>query len=245
MIRSNIMKNIFIYLSGSIKKSHNQRDETDCWTEQNIQILKDLFLVKALNVVFLNPASRSDDLSDELSLFGRDTLQVLLSDVVLADMRNRRGIGVGYEVAFANFKAIPVVSWAPTDSHYRPLKMDVLGQSLTNGTHPFVSQTSKNVADTLEEAVDIISAFNISSKIPLAVEDYPSNAIKHYLTTQLDRDTEMKSMIHEYKELAEQVHIIKYKSQSSPREPGAWKGKVKIAEDFDILPDSIPSPKVH
>ncbi len=33
--------------------------------------------------------------------------------------------------------------------------------------------------------------------------------------------------------------IIAYQPNSEPRKSGYWRGKVKIADDFDTLPDSI------
>lgn len=33
--------------------------------------------------------------------------------------------------------------------------------------------------------------------------------------------------------------IVKYDPSEKPRKPGALKGKIKIAEDFDELPDDI------
>jgi prevent-host-death family protein len=35
------------------------------------------------------------------------------------------------------------------------------------------------------------------------------------------------------------ARIIKYENNRQPRQPGALKGKIKIAEDFDALPDDI------
>lgn len=35
------------------------------------------------------------------------------------------------------------------------------------------------------------------------------------------------------------VKIIPYHPSSEPRKPGYWRGQVKIADDFDTLPDSI------
>ncbi|MCC8484198.1 MAG: type II toxin-antitoxin system prevent-host-death family antitoxin [Rickettsia endosymbiont of Labidopullus appendiculatus] len=37
------------------------------------------------------------------------------------------------------------------------------------------------------------------------------------------------------------VKLVKYKALSSPRRAGAWKGQVKIAEDFDKLPQNLLS----
>jgi prevent-host-death family protein len=35
------------------------------------------------------------------------------------------------------------------------------------------------------------------------------------------------------------VQLIPYQSSAQPRKPGYWKGKVKMADDFDVLPDDI------
>ena len=33
--------------------------------------------------------------------------------------------------------------------------------------------------------------------------------------------------------------LVAYREDASPREPGYWRGRVHIAEDFDTLPDAI------
>lgn len=101
---------IAIYLAGSIKKGHEKSDES-YWTEED-----KIFLKKHLNhyeVSFLNPAFRTDDLSHQRSVFGRDMLQVFSSNIVFVDARDRRGLGVGAEMMWAKVNAIPVVTWAP------------------------------------------------------------------------------------------------------------------------------------
>jgi len=35
------------------------------------------------------------------------------------------------------------------------------------------------------------------------------------------------------------VRLVPIQSDQSPRQGGQWKGRVKIAEDFDALPDDI------
>ncbi|MFN7038234.1 MAG: hypothetical protein ACK4OM_01495 [Alphaproteobacteria bacterium] len=157
------MKDLYIYLSGTIRKSHDT-DKLFEWTTEHIELMENLFKNEEINITFLNPASRSDDLSDELSIFGRDMLQTCLSDFILVDVREKRGIGVGYEIAFANFKNIPIIAWAEENSHYRISNSEILGQKLSNWTHPFVSQTSKFIASKLEEAVEFITNFKSNEK---------------------------------------------------------------------------------
>ena len=35
------------------------------------------------------------------------------------------------------------------------------------------------------------------------------------------------------------ARLVRFTGPSSPRKPGALKGKIKIAADFDVLPDDI------
>lgn len=35
------------------------------------------------------------------------------------------------------------------------------------------------------------------------------------------------------------VRLVPIQTQVMPRKPGYWKGKVKIAKDFDVLPNNI------
>jgi len=201
------MKTIYIYLSGTIKKSHD-KDNLSQWEFSHLSFMKELFAQRNYNVHFLNPAIRSDDLSDEFSLFGRDMLQTYLSSFVITDMREKRGIGVGYEVAFANSKNIPVIIWAEKNSHYRPLKCEVVNQILFDWTHPFVSQTSKFIANNLLEAVEFITSYQLTSKKPINKGDYVLPAMLHYLNSQLSQDTEMYKLIENSVVLKEQVSKI-------------------------------------
>lgn len=33
--------------------------------------------------------------------------------------------------------------------------------------------------------------------------------------------------------------LVPYTGASEPRQPGRWRGKVRIADDFDVLPDDM------
>jgi len=35
------------------------------------------------------------------------------------------------------------------------------------------------------------------------------------------------------------ARLIRYENNPQPRQPGALKGKIKIAADFDVLPDDV------
>lgn len=202
------IKNYFIYLCGSIKKS-NAVNNNFTWTAENINYISSLATKLHFNLTFLNPASRSDDLSDELSLFGRDMLQVYLSDFLLVDGRDKKGVGVGYEMAFANFKNIPVISWVPYNSHYRPENLIMLGQHLLNWNHPFFKIPSQILAETLDEAVNAIATHALTTSLPLTKDDFVLPAMQHYIGTQLQKDQEMNDLISAHEILKNKVNVIK------------------------------------
>jgi len=192
------MKDIFIYLSGSVKKSHETNEFF--WTTSHMEHMKKMFAKNGKNSVFLNPSFRSDDLSDEKSLFGRDLLQVYLSNCILVDGRER-GVGVGYEMAVANFKRIPIFSWVPYGSHYWPKETILLEQKLTNWRHPFFQNPSVKLVQSLEEAADEISTYKFLEPAVLASNDFILPSIQHYIKTNLDKDLEMNSLVKSYDQL--------------------------------------------
>lgn len=101
------MKKIAIYLAGNIKKEHEKTDES-FWTEEDMNLLR-----SSLNgylVSFLNPACRTDDLSNPHSVFGRDMTQVFCSNFIFVDADERRGIGIGEKMMRAKLHNIPLVT---------------------------------------------------------------------------------------------------------------------------------------
>ncbi|HVE45944.1 MAG TPA: hypothetical protein VNA57_04250 [Acidimicrobiales bacterium] len=81
-----------------------------------------------------------------------------ISDVVIADARTEKGIGVGAEMMFARMRAIPVVTVCPRNSNYRrDLVPDVFGEDLENWIHPFVFGLSDAIVDDVPSAVELIN----------------------------------------------------------------------------------------
>jgi hypothetical protein len=190
------MHEIAIYLSGSIKKGQTDTRES-FWTDADIEVIRRS--VQPLEIHFLNPASRSDDLSDFLGTFGRDLFQVAAADAILVDVRDRRGIGVGSEMTVAKAIGVPVVSWCPDNSHYRRQDFVFMNQQLPQWTHPFVYGLSDVVVDTLQEAGEWLLAKRVWEKLIPKRLDHSGEtvdfAIRHYLSRQLARDKEMQAII--------------------------------------------------
>jgi hypothetical protein len=185
---------ISIYLAGSIKKGHEKANES-FWTDEDM-----LFLKKTLpeyEVSFLNPAFRSDNLSDQRSVFGRDMTQVFCSDVVFVDARDKRGLGVGAEMMWAKFNKIPIVTLAPKDSHYNKSKTTLLGVSVEDWVHPFVESLSDAIVGDLAEGATWIRKFASASPPQAKDIEYIQSAMQYYRDSQLSHDEPMKALIFE------------------------------------------------
>lgn len=193
---------IAIYLAGSIKKGHEKSDEF-YWTDEEMSLLRRALCDYELS--FLNPAFRTDDLSDSKSVFGRDMVQVFSSHFVFVDARDRRGLGVGAEMMWAKFHRIPLITWAPRNTHYRKDQTTLLGKPVEQYVHPFVEGLSDKIVDCLEEGAEwICEVMSHSVKIK-GIEEI-GEAMQYYKDEQLHRDLPMIEMIASNKELEERMN---------------------------------------
>jgi hypothetical protein len=181
---------IAIYLAGSIKKGH-ERD--DCyWTNEDMALIRKN--LHAYDVTFLNPAFRSDDLGDHCSVFGRDMLQVFTSNFVFVDARNRRGLGVGAEMMWAKVNRIPVVTWAPKDSHYHKENTTVLDIPVPYFLHPFVGSLSDIIVENITEGTTWIDFVMQNPDVKIKDIQHVSFSIEHYQKSQLHNDIPMREL---------------------------------------------------
>jgi hypothetical protein len=194
---------IAIYLAGSIKKGHENPSES-FWTEDDIELLRKA--LKHFDVAFLNPAIRSDNLSDPRSTFGRDMLQVFSCHIVFVDARDRRGLGVGAEMMWAKLNKLPVVTWAPKNSHYRKSQTTILEVVVNNFVHPFVEALSDHIVEDLAEGAQWIEKviFN-SDSIKIKTIDDISSAMQYYIASQLHMDAPMKQLLTAEDELTKRM----------------------------------------
>lgn len=198
------MRTIAIYLAGSIQKGHENNEQY--WTQNDLETIQ-----KALpeyNVKFLNPALRSDDLSDQKSVFGRDMLQVYCCDVVFVDARDRRGLGVGAEMMWAKMNQIPVLSLAPKGSHYHKKETTLLGIKVENWIHPFVESLSDKVVDNIEEGTQWIKDQLAFPSLFAKDVDTIISAMQHYQKNQFEKDLPMQKIINNSDALKERFNEV-------------------------------------
>ncbi len=196
-------KKIAIYLAGSIKKGH-EKSEKCFWTNEDIaHIRKSLHQYE---ISFLNPAYRTDDLSDQLSVFGRDMLQVFSSNFVFVDARDRRGLGVGSEMMWAKVNKIPVVTWAPKNSHYNKDQATILGIPVANFIHPFVESLSDKIVENLEDGAQWIHSVITNPIVGIKDIQFIRSAIQYYKDNQLHHDQPMQEILTGSEELKQHIH---------------------------------------
>lgn len=137
-----------IYLCGSVKKGlRDERPETEFWSPEH-----ELYIANALErkVELLNPSKTEISRRDYFVNFGCDIFLVQSADLLFADLRSEKGIGVGAELMFARQTGIPVITWLPPKTHYRRDLIDVFGEDLHDWFHPFAFALSDYIEDTLE-----------------------------------------------------------------------------------------------
>lgn len=181
---------ISLYLAGSIKKGHEQTESV--WTEEHMSSIQET--LSDYHVTFLNPAFRTDNLSDQKSVFGRDMVQVFCADVVFVDARDRRGLGVGAEMMWAKLNKIAVVTWAPRNTHYHKDQTTILGVPVDNFVHPFVEGLSDQIVESPADGARWIRSLKIHPQPIKGIESIES-AMHHYKTSQFEQDIPMQEIL--------------------------------------------------
>ncbi len=207
-------KDISLYLAGKIQKAHENPNET-YWTEIEQDILRRA--LASFNVHFLNPAIRSDDLSDQRSVFGRDMIQVASADAVFVDARDRRGLGVGAEMMWAKMHSIPVITLSPLGSHYHKSSTSLLGVEVESWRHPFIEGLSDAIVETLEEGAQLlINMFNEDSP-EIKGPSWIHEAMSYYLETQFPSDAPMIDLAKSCPELNARLNQIATQETATSR----------------------------
>lgn len=197
---------ISIYLAGSIQKGHEKNNDS-YWTDADMQNLRESLAEFQLS--FLNPAFRTDDLSDQRSVFGRDMLQVFSSDLVFVDARHRRGLGVGAEMMWAKVNRIPVVTLAPKDTHYSKTQTSLLGVEVANWVHPFVESLSDHIAEDLSDGARWIRDAMNGRVQPAKDIEWVRSCMGYFIDNQLEKDRPMRDLISSNPDLTAKLEALR------------------------------------
>ena len=157
-----------IFLCGGIKKDDN--DKKIVWSEEDKQAI-----MKILPEAELIDPQRVPEGYDPVLTFGADINDIREADVVMVDARQKRGIGIGAEMAIAKVWKKPVVALAPKKTHFRR-DIELNGREVNGWIHPFLFSLSDHVAETVEEAAEWVRDFRGKVKD----EGFFQEAIDHY-----------------------------------------------------------------
>ncbi len=147
------MRELKIYLSGSIKKATNDnRRKLNLWTREHEQKIS--ALLKDSKIVFDNPSENKKRATN--NIFREDLDFVESSDIILVDLNCRRGIGVGVELYHAQLHNKVVIAICQANTYYK--------QS-DNSVHPFAKNLCDYIVDNLDDAILLIKKY-AKDKLP-------------------------------------------------------------------------------
>ncbi len=185
------MKIIKIYPAGGIQKGKEDTERIS-WMPEDMELFKKTLLPH--KVMFIDPRYRNDNLNNPLTVLGRDLMAVKISDFVVVDAREKRGLGVGQEMMYAKMKKIPVISVAPRNTYYKRDRLEYLGQDVKNFIHPFLFGSSDAIVENFEEAAKWVKDF---LEKPCEVKDFSvmNKAMDSYVKNYLDDDEPLKRAV--------------------------------------------------
>jgi hypothetical protein len=186
------MELVSVYCSGSIMKGTSDQKKL-YWTDSEREQVRSG--ASPLDVVFLNPDDPIADPTNTLALFGRDMYQIKVAQAIIVDARERRGLGIGVEMAAAATFGTPVIAVVPRNSLYRKDELDYLGVTVKDYVHPHVSALATVVVDDFAAAG---AALAVHRKRPAPEGDVPgwlNAAIDEYCSKVLPDDLPMRKAL--------------------------------------------------
>jgi len=145
----------------------------------------------ALEVVFLNPDDPIADPTNTLALFGRDMYQIKVAHAIIVDGRERRGLGIGVEMAAAATFGTPVIAVVPRNSLYRQDELEYLGATVKDYVHPHISALATMVVDDFAAAGAALAVNHKRPVTDVAVPGWLDRAIDEYCSKVLPDDAPM------------------------------------------------------
>ncbi|RPE40976.1 hypothetical protein EDD90_4050 [Streptomyces sp. Ag109_O5-1] len=177
-----------VYCSGSIAKGAGD-EKKSYWTEVEKDAVRQS--VNPYDVAFLNPDDPIVDPANVLGQFGRDMYQVMIADAVIVDARERRGLGIGVELAAAVALGTPVIVVAPRNSKYRLDELSYRGVTVTDYIHPHLASLASYVVESFSEAGQALVKTVGEKSPPTRRPKWLDPAIKEYCDNMLQNDPPM------------------------------------------------------
>ena len=179
---------VTVYCSGSIAKGPEDSTKV-CWSDGERALLSEGAL--PVEIQFLNPDDPIDRLEDNYASFGRDMYQVRVSDFVVVDGRERRGVGVGVELLASRLWRTPLIAVVPPESHYRRSNVCYRGTLVHHFLHSHIDCLADAIVDDFAAAGEWIREY-VRKPQPIKTLDEVARAIEYYERTLLPFDTSMQ-----------------------------------------------------
>lgn len=176
-----------VYCSGSIMKGTADEKKL-CWTDEERARVRE---GAKQRVVFLNPDDPITDPTNTLGQFGRDMYQVMVATAVIVDARERRGLGIGVEMAAAATLGTPVIVVAPRNTKYRADVLNYRGSTVHDYVHPHVATLASSVVDDFFTAGLVLLELTPQDPSHAQAPVWLSRAIDEYRLRVLPHDVPM------------------------------------------------------
>lgn len=184
------MTALLVYCSGSIAKSRADVSKL-LWTDVEREELVEG--ARPSRVTFLNPDDPLIDVSNTLGQFGRDMYQVMVATAVVVDGRQRRGIGVGVELAASAAMGTPVIAVVPPHTTYRRGRVEYREAVVENYVHPHLESLASAIVDSFADAGAALN--ELPQRRHVTVPDWLKSAIAAYEAEILPRDVRMQAAL--------------------------------------------------
>lgn len=173
-----------------------------CWTKAEKGQVQEA--ASPHDVLFLNPDDPITDPDNVLGQFGRDMYQIAVADAVIVDARERRGLGVGVEMAAAAAMGTTIIVVAPANSKYRADELHYRGAVVTNYIHPHVAALATHVVGDFTAAGWALTATVGRKRTPYNCLPWLDEAIAEYCDNVLPHDAPMLAAL----EVIEQIESV-------------------------------------
>lgn len=182
-----------IYCSGSIAKGSGDEKKL-CWSDAERAEVSEG--AQPNEVVFLNPDDPITDPANFLGQFGRDLYQVMVATAVIVDARERRGLGIGVEMAAAATLGVPVIVVAQRNSKYRCDLLEYRGVTVKNYVHPHVASLATAVVEDFTSAGrELAKLERPTPVVPKGIPAWLTAAISEYQKNVLPSDAPMQEAL--------------------------------------------------
>ena len=164
-----------------------------CWTDTEREQVR--AGAAPAEVIFLNPDDPITDARNTLGQFGRDMFQVMTATAVVVDARERRGIGIGVEMAAAASLGTPIIVVAPPNTQYRQDSLRYRGAMVSDYVHPHVACLATSIVDDFIEAGKLVSKLSANYGVRFPRAEWLRSAIDEYRKNVLPGDPPMLSAL--------------------------------------------------